>query len=447
MTTQEVNFDGLVGPTHNYAGLAWGNLAAQANKGRKSNPKKAALEGLAKMKFLADLGLQQAVLPPQSRPSILALRRCGFTGNDADILMAAKRQSPHLLAAACSASSMWAANAATVSPSADTVDVRVHFTPANLVSQLHRSFEAEATARLLKAIFRDERHFAHHAPLPATNSMADEGAANHLRLAPNHGTIGLEIFVFGRSDNAAKEKTLPRFPARQSLEASTSVARGHDLRYDPLFLRQNPKAIDAGAFHNDVVAIANENVLIYHPGAWEGATATIAALRKRAAACRIPLISIELKEKYLSLADAAKSYLFNSQLVTLPDQTMALISPAECLEVPGAKHFLEWITTAGTPIKQVHFVNVRQSMRNGGGPACLRLRVPLTDEQLQRTHPGVCLTPQLYDTLTEWVVRHYRDSLGPNDLADPQLLDESRRALDELSGILGFGSIYDFQKI
>jgi succinylarginine dihydrolase len=446
MTSHEVNFDGIVGPTHNYAGLAFGNLAAMKNKGRKSNPKMAALEGLAKMKFLLDLGIKQAVLPPHERPDTRALRQLGFTGSDADILAAARKNAPHILAACSSASAMWTANAATISPSTDTLDGRVHITPANLVSQLHRSFETATTARVLKTIFADEFHFAHHAPLPAALSMADEGAANHMRLAQAGLDRGLQIFVHGRHALAIKENTTNRFAPRQTLEASESVARSHSLNAPPIFLRQNPAAIDAGAFHNDVVAVAHENVLLYHPQAWANGAAAVQTIRRRAKAMGMELVSIEINARQISLSDAIKSYLFNSQIVTLPDGSMALIAPAECRRVPSARRFLDWLPNAGTPIRRVHFVPVRQSMRNGGGPACLRLRVVLNDRELARTHSGVLLTSSLYDHLTAWVNRHYRDQLAPDDLADPSLLEESRRALDELSRILRVGSIYDFQK-
>ena len=52
----------------------------------------------------------------------------------------------------------------------------------------------------------------------------------------------------------------------------------------------------------------------------------------------------------------------------------------------------------------------------------------------------------LCDELERWVARHYRDRLLPQDLADPSLLDESRRALDELSTLLAIGSVHDFQR-
>src|SRR5207248_4434793 len=133
-TTIEVNFAGLPGPTHNYSGLAEGNLASERHRSRVSNPRQAALQGLAKMKALADRGFAQAVLPPHERPDMAALRAVGFAGDDSAMLRSAAKAAPQLLAACSSAAAMWVANAATVSPSTDTADARVHFTPANLVS-------------------------------------------------------------------------------------------------------------------------------------------------------------------------------------------------------------------------------------------------------------------------------------------------------------------------
>jgi succinylarginine dihydrolase len=433
----EVNFDGLVGPTHNYAGLSHGNLASQQSKHRISNPRAAALEGLAKMKLLAGLGVPQAVLPPHERPDVYALHRLGFSGGDAEVLWKARQADPVLLATCCSASAMWAANAATVSPSSDTPDGRVHFTPANLVSQAHRALEAETTSRVLRAIFPDDRHFAHHPPLRAATAFGDEGAANHVRLAPSHGEAGVEAFVYGRVALDPAAPAPARFPARQTREASQAVARLHGLAPGrTLFLRQNPAAIDRGVFHNDVVCVGNENVLLYHEEAFTDAGPLLSWPG---------LVPLRVSSTELSLEDAVKSYLFNSQLVTLPDGTMTLVAPAECAGHAGVCRVVERLLAAGTPPRSVHHVEVRQSMCNGGGPACLRLRVVLTEQQRKAALPGVFLTDGLHRALAEWVVRHYRDRLAPEDLADPALLRESRAALDELTRLLSLPPIYPFQ--
>jgi succinylarginine dihydrolase len=451
MNACEINFDGLVGPTHNYAGLSHGNVASMTHGGAVSNPREAALQGLAKMKFLADLGLKQAVLPPHERPSLETLRALGFAGSDAEVLRAAAKHAPKLLVACSSASNMWVANAATVAPSADTADGRAHFTPANLVAKFHRSIEPPQTARTLRAIFRDEARFAVHDPVPGGQAMGDEGAANHTRLAPTHGHYGLHFFVYGhRALGAPAVKAAAgRFPSRQALEASEAVARRHGLGEDnTVFAQQAPAAIDAGVFHNDVICVGNENVLLYHEQAFIGTAAVVADLRRYYVKLNPggELIGLRVPARQVPLHDAVKSYLFNSQLVTLPAGGMALIAPSDCAETPRVRDFLrELIARDGTPVRQVHYFDLKQSMRNGGGPACLRLRVVLNDAELAALPPGVFLHDRSYARLTAWVKKHYRDRLTHADLADPQLLDETRRALDELTRILGLGRIYPFQ--
>jgi succinylarginine dihydrolase len=95
-----------------------------------------------------------------------ALRGLGFQGSDAEVIQSAAAQAPQLLSAFSSASSMWTANAATVSPSADSADGKLHFTVANLNNKLHRSQEAPTTAAILRATFADETCFSHHDALP-----------------------------------------------------------------------------------------------------------------------------------------------------------------------------------------------------------------------------------------------------------------------------------------
>jgi succinylarginine dihydrolase len=445
MQAIELQLDGLVGPTHHYGGLGLGNVASQRHRHEVSNPRAAALEGIAKMRLICSLGIPQAVLPPQERPLLSALRGIGFPGSDARVLEMAAHEAPEMLSAAASTSSMWAANAATVSPAADTPDGRVHLTPANLVSQFHRSLEPPATARVLGRIFADQSRFAHHPPLPAALPFADEGAANHLRLCPAHGDRGIEVFVYGREGDTRPDG---RHPARQALAASQAVARLHGLAADrTLFLRQSEAALDAGVFHNDVIAVANESVLLLHERAYADGPAALAALDAAyRQACGGDLCVIEAREAEIPLAAAVDTYLFNSQLVTLPAGGMALVCPAECREHPATSRWLDTLLFGENPVVAIHPVEVRQSMRNGGGPACLRLRVPLTPRQLDAVHPGVLATPARLDSLEAWVRRHYRDRLTIKDLADPALLDEAPRALDELTGVLDLPGLYAFQR-
>ncbi len=442
----EVNFDGLVGPTHNYGGLSYGNVASQSNSQQGSNPREAARQGLAKMKALMELGFTQGVLAPQERPDVAALRRLGFAGSDAEVIAQAARDAMPLLVASCSASSMWVANAATVSPSADTADGRVHFTAANLNCKFHRSIEHPTTSRVLQAMFADPAHFAHHEALPAVAQFGDEGAANHTRLCRDYGEAGVEFFVYGRSAFDARVPAPQKYPARQTLEASQAVARLHGLsEQGVVFAQQNPAVIDQGVFHNDVIAVGNGELLFHHQDAFLDSDRVLAELQTKLAARGGRLQAISVPRADVSVDDAVRTYLFNSQLLTRADGSMLLVVPEECRANPRVWSYLEQLTGQGTGIAEVKVFDLKQSMRNGGGPACLRLRVALKPEELAAVNPGVILTPALHETLNDWVERHYRDRLVEADMADPQLLIECREALDELTRILQLGSVYPFQ--
>jgi succinylarginine dihydrolase len=392
----EINFDGIVGPSHNYAGLSAGNLAATSNAGNISRPREAALQGLEKMRANAALGLPQGWFMPLARPDDPWLTTLGAT--DATI-------APHLRAAAWSASAMWAANAATVSPAPDTGDGRCHLTVANLVTMAHRSHEWPGTLAQLRLAFADD-HFRVHAPIPAP--FGDEGAANHMRLAPSHAAPGVEIFVYGVSGGA--------FPARQHEQASRAVARIHDL--DPartLFIEQAPAAIAAGAFHNDVVAVANGPVLFTHERAFADRDGAYAAIRAAAPWAEI----VEVAEADVPLTDAITSYLFNAQLVTLPDEAgMALIVPLESVETPSVARTLEKLTGGNGPIRRVIPVNVRQSMANGGGPACLRLRVAADPAHVD---PRFLIDDAKLGRAAAVIAAHWPAEIAAADLGQPSL--------------------------
>ena len=445
----EANFDGLVGPTHSYAGLSYGNVASARNQGAASSPRAAALQGLAKMEAVAALGLVQGVLPPHERPHLPTLRAMGFAGSDADILAKVAMEDAVLLARVSSASAMWTANAATVMPAADTRDGRTHFVAANLREMFHRAIEPPVTARALRAIFPDRARFEVHDALPARtdDDFGDEGAANHTRLTAstaNGGeTDGVHFFVYGTARGSVRKPA--KFPARQTRSASERVAELGGL--DParcVLAQQNADAIDAGVFHNDVIAVGNGNMLLCHELAFEDRAGTHAALRR---AVGDTLAIVEIGADEVSLEDAVKSYLFNSQLLTLPDRSMALVSPSECAENPRVKAVIDRVVAdRANPLARAIYMDVRESMRNGGGPACLRLRVPMTETELRAVNRSAILDGARLAELRGWVVRHYRETLRAEDLADPALLRESQAALDELTQILALGAIYDFQR-
>jgi len=415
MTLVEINFDGIIGPSHNYAGLSRGNLASANNAGAASYPKAAALQGIEKMRTNIALGLAQGFFMPLDRPNHDWLRGLATDMQSAE---------PHIRAAAFSASSMWAANAATVSPAPDTADGKCHLSAANLLTMAHRSHEWTGTLAQLQLAFANERHFAVHGPVPAP--YGDEGAANFMRLCASHDAAGVEIFVYGRTGGP--------YPARQHIEASKAIARAH--RLDPakiLFVQQSEAAIAAGAFHNDVVAVANERVLFTHEQAFEYPDQTYADIKRMMPEAEIIIVPANR----VSLADAIQSYLFNAQLVTLPDGGMALILPSEAQDNARVWGWLTEMVEGNGPIRKLVPVDVRQSMANGGGPACLRLRVvadPATIDQ------RFMADATKLDTIAEVVAAYWPDTITPEQLSDPDLLDKvrlARLALLEAADLIG----------
>lgn len=441
MKAREVNFDGLVGLTHHYAGLSFGNEASTKHRFQISNPRLAAKQGLLKMKALADAGFPQAVIPPQERPNVPVLRQLGFTGSDEQVVEKAGTQMPQLLSAASSASSMWVANAATVAPSADTLDGKVHLTVANLNNKFHRASEAGTTEQVLRAIFRDESRFSVHTALPQVAMFGDEGAANHNRLGGDYGEPGLQLFVYGRDEGTGPAPA--RYPARQTLAASQAVARLNQVNPGQLmFAQQNPLVIDQGVFHNDVIAVSNRQVLFCHEQAFVHQSALLHALGDR-----VPgFMPIEVPTEAVSVQDAVATYLFNSQLLSRDDGSMMLVLPQESQNHPGVWRYLNQLVAEDNPISELRVFDLRESMANGGGPACLRLRVVLTPEEQRAVNPAVMMNDTLFNTLNDWVDRYYRDRLTQADLIDPQLLREGREALDALTRILQLGSVYPFQQ-
>jgi succinylarginine dihydrolase len=300
---------------------------------------------------------------------------------------------------------MWTANAATVSPAPDTADGRCHLTAANLVTMPHRSQEWPDTVRQLRMVFANPAHFAVHDAIPPC--FGDEGAANHMRMCAGHGAAGLEIFVYGRSGGA--------FPARQHEQASRAVARLHGL--DParvLFVEQSPAAIAAGAFHNDVVAVANERVLFTHEHAFADPDGTYAAIRERLPQAEIVVVPASA----VSLADAIQSYLFNAQLLSLPAGEMGLVIPLEAWEHPRVRRWLDAMLASNGPIRRVLPVDVRQSMANGGGPACLRLRVVADPATVD---PRFMLDAAKAQRIEAVIAAHWPEHIAPADVGNPAL--------------------------
>lgn len=416
MLVREINFDGIIGPSHNYAGLSLGNLASSRNAGLVSAPRAAALQGVEKMRHNLRLGLAQGAFMPLPRPNHAWLSELGTTIEEAP---------DGIRPAAWSASAMWAANAATVSPAPDTADGRCHLTVANLRTMPHRSHEWPDTLAQLRHAFSDGAHFRVHAPVPPT--FGDEGAANHMRLCADHRQPGIEIFVYGKRGGA--------FPARQHVEASRAIARLHGLDADrTLFAAQSEEAIAAGAFHNDVVAVANERVLFAHEQAFEDRVSLYTDLRRLMPEVEI----VEVPASAVSLEDAVRSYLFNAQLVTLPEGGMALILPEEARDTPAVWSWLQQMVAGNGPIRQLFVVDVRQSMSNGGGPACLRLRV-VADPQTVDSR--FIMDEGKLDQISEVISRHWPERIAPADLAGRDLCETVERAREALLKEMGLAEL------
>ncbi|MEO5772632.1 MAG: N-succinylarginine dihydrolase [Sphingomicrobium sp.] len=412
MPLTEINFDGIVGPSHNYAGLSLGNLASTRNALQTSHPRAAALQGIEKMRTNLRLGLAQGFFVPHPRPNRPWLDELGTDIEQADAGLAAN---------AMSSSFMWAANAATVSPAPDTADGRCHLSVANLRTMAHRSHEWPDTLAQLKLAFGDADHFMVHGPVPA--AFGDEGAANHMRLAPAHDGPGVEVFVYGVSGGP--------YPARQHVEASRAIARRHGL--DPertIFAAQSEEAIAAGAFHNDVVAVANGPVLFAHEKAFADGDALITQCERL-----VPDFQyVEVADADVPLADAISSYLFNAQLVTPPNGEITLILPGEARETPSVWRWVERHIAGNGPIRREHVVDVRESMANGGGPACLRLRVVADPPTVD---PRFMADEGKLDAIAAVVERHWPAEIHISDLQRPSLIDDVERARAALIDRLG----------
>jgi succinylarginine dihydrolase len=416
MALVEINFDGIIGPSHNYAGLSFGNVASMSHGGQVSQPRAAALQGIDKMRANLALGLTQGIFVPHARPNRGWLTELGTTIEECE---------PALAANAMSASAMWAANAATVSPAPDTADGKCHLTVANLRTMAHRSHEWPGTLAQLRLAFANEAAFKVHEPVPP--AFGDEGAANHMRLTPAHGEPGIELFVYGVSGGA--------FPARQHVEASKAIARLHGL--DPertIFAQQSEEAIAAGAFHNDVVAVANERVLFAHELAFADRDGVIAACGRLVPGFEL----VEVPAADLQLEDAIKSYLFNAQLVTPPDGQMTLVVPTEARETPSVWSWLERHVAGNGPIRKVEVVDVRQSMANGGGPACLRLRVVADPATVD---PRFLVDDPKLDALAEVVRTHWPVEIDNADLQSPALIRDVEAARSALLDSLGLDEL------
>lgn len=434
----EVNIDALVGPSHHFGGVGVGNKASQNSTRKPSHPRRAALEGLRKAQVVAELGVPQYVLPPLRRPLLGYLQRLGFTGEFDEQCAQARHAEPSAYSATFSSAYMWAANAGTVAPACDCYDECTNILLANLSSSWHRWYEHSGRDIQLKRMFAgsDLNPFIHPA-LPPVGPLRDEGAANHMRLCNVAGDIGLHVFVYGESEDGPRPKVNI---ARQTLAASRATARL--LGLDPartFFLQQHPDAIDAGVFHNDVIATSHRHLLIMHERAFINAESELQRLGEAfESATGTALKIITVSEEELTLADAVKSYLFNSQLLTPAHDanSMVMLCAGQCQVMPPVRQLIRrWLTANDIPINDVRYVQLDESMSGGGGPACLRLRMPLPAEAIESFAPNYRLTDELLRRLIKLVDDFYPEQLKWESLSSSENLERYERAFLEFERI------------
>lgn len=431
MSLVDVQVDRIVGPTHHFGGLGIGNVASIKNEGEVSNPAAAALQGLDKMRLVASLGAPQMILPPQRRPNLRFLRRLGFRSSNSDVLRQAFDEEPRVLSATMSCSSMWTANAATVSAAVDNHCQELTMTVANLNSSVHRALEARETLADLRHCFP----FAKVAPaMRGGTAMRDEGAANHMRLGSGDAKAGLHVLVYG------DQAPLPtKHFARQSRLLCRAVARSHGLPDENTFLlKQHPDAIDAGAFHNDVVAASHHGLMIFHEKAFYDATDSLNNMAERYQAIydHKPTF-IKVAEADLSLSDAISTYLFNSQILSNvnPGKPPVILCPIQVRENICANKLVQNWCDEGV-FDEIHFVDLAQSMSGGGGPACLRLRVPLEQKRLADLRENCLWSEELDSRLRNIIREHYPTEATLADLADINFVRQTQRATEEIHRLL-----------
>ena len=443
---KEIDFACLPGPTHNFGALAYGNKASEANRGKPSNPQAAIQQVITKIAHLGREGVLQVVLPPHERPHVQTLRSLGFSGTDQQIIEKAHKANPMLLTQICSSSAMWSANAATVAPSCDTMDGKLHITPASMQANFHRAIEAPFAQRIFEHVFRpliEEGGAEIHQALPYYPGLGDEGAANHMRFANDHGEQGVHLFVYGKNDQDTGQPVPQKYPARQQLSASQSLARLNRLPENRvIYVQQNPDAIDAGVFHNDVISVANLTVWMLDKGTYLDTTKVISDVRAALQGNLQVAISTNLDFETIR-----RTYVFNSQIVSLPNGQMMLIAAKEAQDNPATLAYIQSVIDDPTnPISKVEFFDLTQSMNNGGGPACLRLRIAMSEAERGKMQGRILLDQKLELELRAWADKYYPEHLEQENLRDPQTLINARTAYDELTQILQLGSIYDFQR-
>ena len=369
---KQVFIDTIPGPTNHFGGHAVGNIASMNSKNNILNPQKAALEWLEKVKKVAMIGGNQFVLPPQRRP--LTHKKKTLTQSD------------------ISSSFIWMANAGLFIPRIDTQLENNQFIPANMKQSEHRNIEHPFHQYWLKKILKYSKCNFHK-----ILDINDEGSANSIRLWHKKNQCGVNIFVYGKPN--------ARYPIRQSKSSCEKIINITKPRHY-ILLEQTKEAIDAGVFHNDVIAFGFKNTIICHEKAFSNQKQELKKLKKIFTnSLNAPLNIVEIANNSLSLNAAVKTYLFNSQVIEINNK-FELICPIEVKENPNSYKITEkWVTNG--LFNKVHFVNIKSSLKNGGGPACLRLCLYLNDNEVKKIPTKFKLDKTKYKKISKIILEHY----------------------------------------
>jgi len=444
----EISLEGLPGPSHSFGGLAYGDFAAMASAGKTSRPRLAAQQCLRKIRRLVQAGVPVMIMPPHERPAVWFLRRIGYRGSDSAIIEAVGHSAPWLLPVIYSSAGMWCANSATAVPAVDASDGRCHVIVANLAANLHRSLEPEFVERILGRALPERAGFAVHPGLPCHTTFWDEGAANHVRLSS--GGAGIHLFAHGRKARHDIWKHATEggsIIGRQTDEASYAVARLGQLPLErTVFFQQNQRVIDGGVFHNDVICMSVGTALIVHEWAFDDWHNVRGELLRRADEAHVGDVRIvEIPASDVSVEECVKTYLFNSQLVTLPAGGVLMLCPVACQESAATRAAIDRMQHELRDLRIVsEFVDLEESLANGGGPACLRLRIAVNDAQLSELRPAL-VDASLLDELETAIGVAYREMLTLRDLEDPGFGEECKVTLERISRLLGYDNVYSFQ--
>ena len=447
----EVNIDGMIGPSHHFGGLGVENKASELNRSQASSPRSAALQGLAKMELLASYGIPQFYLPPPVRPAWKWLESLGYCGDKACVLRDCYQEQPTLLSAAYSSAFMWTANAASVSCGSDTRSKRAKIKLANLNANLHRSIEESERLPQLERMFEAVEHVDVLRGLSSSRPLSDEGAANVMRFFSRVGAGGVYAFVYGNEaaesreseDNSKKADGKRRRQPRQTRMASAMVARSLDLEPGDCFLiQQTSDAIDAGVFHNDVIATSHENLLFYHELAFHNSEEAVAGIKKRfleKTGEKLEACLVESSD--LRLDDAVDTYLFNSQICTDIDGGWRMFVPENCNQSESVQRTLERLQAQYPRLVSIDYCPLAESMRNGGGPACLRLRISLTPSQIDQIPASMRISLSTLSQLRKLVETEYPEKVEPSDFVNPDFAEQCERISLQIARLWGANSV------